>query len=52
MDIYKADEWELKRDDLILGAQIGRGTFGKVIIILLFFYFLRFYAVMAKILNL
>lgn len=30
MDIYKADEWELRREDLILEAEIGRGTFGKV----------------------
>ncbi|KAI1697236.1 protein tyrosine kinase domain-containing protein [Ditylenchus destructor] len=30
MDIYKADEWELKREDLILEREIGRGMFGKV----------------------
>ncbi|KAI1731772.1 receptor L domain-containing protein [Ditylenchus destructor] len=29
--IYKADEWELKREDIILEAEIGRGTFGKVL---------------------
>nr|CAD2170558.1 unnamed protein product [Meloidogyne enterolobii] len=30
MELYKADEWELKRDDIILEQEIGRGTFGKV----------------------
>jgi len=31
LDVYKADEWELKREDLILHEEIGRGTFGKVL---------------------
>ncbi|VDM41262.1 unnamed protein product [Toxocara canis] len=30
MDVYKADEWELKRSDIHLEEEIGRGTFGKV----------------------
>jgi hypothetical protein len=30
MELYKADEWELKREDIILENEIGRGTFGKV----------------------
>uniref|UniRef100_A0A914GXM6 receptor protein-tyrosine kinase n=1 Tax=Globodera rostochiensis TaxID=31243 RepID=A0A914GXM6_GLORO len=30
MELYKADEWELKRDDIALEEEIGRGTFGKV----------------------
>ncbi|KAF7639540.1 hypothetical protein Mgra_00000869 [Meloidogyne graminicola] len=30
MELYKADEWELKREDIILEQEIGRGTFGKV----------------------
>jgi tyrosine-protein kinase Fes/Fps len=30
MELYKADEWELKREDIILEEEIGRGTFGKV----------------------
>lgn len=30
LDVYEADEWELKRDDLELGDELGRGTFGKV----------------------
>lgn len=30
LDVYKPDEWELKRDDLVLEEVIGRGTFGKV----------------------
>ncbi|PAV92164.1 hypothetical protein WR25_05330 isoform B [Diploscapter pachys] len=29
-EVYKADEWELKRSDLILEDEIGHGTFGKV----------------------
>ncbi|EPB80217.1 protein tyrosine kinase [Ancylostoma ceylanicum] len=29
-DVYKPDEWELKRSDLTLEYEIGRGTFGKV----------------------
>ncbi|KAE9548241.1 hypothetical protein FO519_008549 [Halicephalobus sp. NKZ332] len=27
---YKVDEWELKRDDLFLDEEIGKGNFGKV----------------------
>ncbi|VDN52411.1 unnamed protein product [Dracunculus medinensis] len=30
MDVYKPDEWELKRTDIVLEEEIGRGTFGKV----------------------
>uniref|UniRef100_A0AC34Q5S6 Receptor protein-tyrosine kinase n=1 Tax=Panagrolaimus sp. JU765 TaxID=591449 RepID=A0AC34Q5S6_9BILA len=30
LDVYKADDWELKREDLTLHEEIGRGTFGKV----------------------
>ncbi|VDK48131.1 unnamed protein product [Anisakis simplex] len=30
MDVYTADEWELKRSDIHLEEEIGRGTFGKV----------------------
>jgi len=30
VDVYKIDEWELKREDLVLHDEIGRGTFGKV----------------------
>jgi hypothetical protein len=30
MELYKADEWELKRDEIMLEEEIGRGTFGKV----------------------
>ena len=30
LDVYKADEWELKRNELQLEEEIGRGTFGKV----------------------
>lgn len=41
MDIYKADEWELKREDLILGAEIGRGTFGKVIFFNIFYLYFK-----------
>jgi len=33
MELYKADEWELKRDEIILEDEIGRGTFGKVSIL-------------------
>ncbi|KAL3114369.1 hypothetical protein niasHT_013659 [Heterodera trifolii] len=29
-EMYKADEWELKREDIVLEEEIGRGTFGKV----------------------
>ncbi|GMT18666.1 hypothetical protein PFISCL1PPCAC_9963 [Pristionchus fissidentatus] len=29
-EMYKADEWELKREDITIGEEIGRGTFGKV----------------------
>ncbi|GMR41936.1 hypothetical protein PMAYCL1PPCAC_12131, partial [Pristionchus mayeri] len=29
-DVYKQDEWELDRSSLVLGEEIGRGTFGKV----------------------
>ncbi|KAM3724039.1 Insulin-like receptor [Dirofilaria immitis] len=30
MDVYKPDEWELKRSTIHLEEEIGRGTFGKV----------------------
>uniref|UniRef100_A0A0R3S0M2 receptor protein-tyrosine kinase n=1 Tax=Elaeophora elaphi TaxID=1147741 RepID=A0A0R3S0M2_9BILA len=30
MDVYKPDEWELKRSAIHLEEEIGRGTFGKV----------------------
>ncbi|KAL4002500.1 Protein tyrosine kinase family protein [Acanthocheilonema viteae] len=30
MDVYKPDEWELKRNTIHLEEEIGRGTFGKV----------------------
>ncbi|VDN02334.1 unnamed protein product [Thelazia callipaeda] len=30
MDVYKPDEWELKRSEIELEEEIGRGTFGKV----------------------
>lgn len=30
LDVYEADEWELKREDLELSEELGRGTFGKV----------------------
>lgn len=30
LEVYKADEWELKRDDVELIREIGRGTFGTV----------------------
>ena len=30
LDVYKTDEWELKREDIKLFDEIGRGTFGKV----------------------
>ncbi|KAE9552632.1 hypothetical protein FO519_004145 [Halicephalobus sp. NKZ332] len=30
VDVYKIDEWELKREDLALKDEVGRGTFGKV----------------------
>ena len=30
LTLYKEDEWELKRDDVILSAQIGHGSFGTV----------------------
>uniref|UniRef100_A0A0N5B1S5 receptor protein-tyrosine kinase n=1 Tax=Strongyloides papillosus TaxID=174720 RepID=A0A0N5B1S5_STREA len=29
-DVYKQDEWELKRSDVVLEEQIGSGTFGNV----------------------
>lgn len=29
MDVYKKDEWELPRDRIVLGKEIGSGTFGK-----------------------
>uniref|UniRef100_A0A0N4ZXB7 receptor protein-tyrosine kinase n=1 Tax=Parastrongyloides trichosuri TaxID=131310 RepID=A0A0N4ZXB7_PARTI len=29
-DVYKQDEWELKRSDIVLEEQIGSGTFGNV----------------------
>lgn len=34
MDVYKPDEWELKRTDIVLEEEIGRGTFGKVCLFL------------------
>lgn len=33
MELYKADEWELKREEIVLEEEIGRGTFGKVCIL-------------------
>ena len=30
LELYRADEWELKRDEINLESEIGRGTFGKV----------------------
>lgn len=30
IDVYKKDEWELPRNSLVLGNEIGSGTFGKV----------------------
>ncbi|CAJ0581229.1 unnamed protein product, partial [Mesorhabditis spiculigera] len=30
LEVYKQDAWELKREDLKLDEEIGRGTFGKV----------------------
>lgn len=30
IDVYKKDEWELPRNGLVLGKEIGAGTFGKV----------------------
>jgi hypothetical protein len=30
LDVYKADEWELLRDEILLQEEIGRGSFGKV----------------------
>ena len=30
LDVYQIDEWELRREDLELDGEIGRGTFGKV----------------------
>uniref|UniRef100_A0AC35UAI5 Receptor protein-tyrosine kinase n=1 Tax=Rhabditophanes sp. KR3021 TaxID=114890 RepID=A0AC35UAI5_9BILA len=29
-DVYQIDEWELKREDIVLGDKIGSGTFGEV----------------------
>nr|AGC25443.1 insulin-like receptor protein tyrosine kinase isoform A [Strongyloides stercoralis] len=29
-DVYQQDEWELKRNDVVLEEQIGSGTFGNV----------------------
>uniref|UniRef100_A0A914DG32 receptor protein-tyrosine kinase n=1 Tax=Acrobeloides nanus TaxID=290746 RepID=A0A914DG32_9BILA len=31
LDVYQTDEWELRREDLELDVEIGRGTFGKVL---------------------
>ena len=30
LDVYETDEWELRREDIELDVEIGRGTFGKV----------------------
>lgn len=30
LEVYKPDQWELKRDDIELVREIGRGTFGTV----------------------
>jgi serine/threonine protein kinase len=30
IDVYKKDEWELPRNGLVLGKEIGSGTFGQV----------------------
>lgn len=30
LEVYKPDQWELKRDDIELNREIGRGTFGTV----------------------
>uniref|UniRef100_A0AC35FXE4 Receptor protein-tyrosine kinase n=1 Tax=Panagrolaimus sp. PS1159 TaxID=55785 RepID=A0AC35FXE4_9BILA len=30
LDVYRTDEWELRREDLKMYDEIGRGTFGKV----------------------
>lgn len=30
-EVYKADDWELKRSDISIMQKIGQGTFGMVI---------------------